>query len=325
MRNAFVYAIDNYLKQNGKYMKNEDKITFQDVQDCLVLVTNCFSTQTSYENQTKKAITNKFVQEAMTEWLKHCVEVYFIENKAEADKIAEQVLVNKRSRERSERERINIKKALQSSNSMLDRVDKFVDCRSKDVEVRELFIVEGDSALGSVKLARDSEYQAVMPIRGKILNCLKAGYDKIFKSEIITDLLKVLGCGVEVKSKANKELSSFDIENLRWNKVVICTDADEDGFHIRTTLLTIPACVRAQTAQAGDWHTRPIPRKRSLGSMHTAQVVCTSWVKCTRRRMARSSAAWSNRPSMTQMLCRRTGRRLSLINFVERMCINSYQ
>ena len=238
-RSAFVSQIDAYIKQSGKYKSNESKITFSDIEECLVLVISSFSTVTSYENQTKKAITNKFIYEAMTDFLKHQLEVYFIENKAEADKIADQVLVNKRSRERSERERINLKKTLQSSNSMLDRVDKFVDCRSKDVEQREVFIVEGDSALGSCKLARNAEFQAIIPVRGKILNCLKADYEKVFKSEIITNLIKVLGCGVEVKSKANKGLATFDLSSLRWNKVIICTDADVDGFQIRTLILTM--------------------------------------------------------------------------------------
>ena len=238
-RSAFIAQIDAYIKQTNKYKSNESKITFSDVEECLVLVISSFSTMTSYENQTKKAITNKFIYDAMVDFLRHQLEVYFIENKAEADKIADQVLVNKRSRERSERERINIKKALQSSNSMLDRVDKFVDCRSKDVAERELFIVEGDSALGSCKLARDAAFQAIMPVRGKILNCLKADYEKVFKSEIITNLIKVLGCGVEVKSKANKGLATFDLNSLRWCKVIICTDADVDGFHIRTLILTM--------------------------------------------------------------------------------------
>ena len=238
-RSAFVAQIDAYIKSSGKYKSNESKITFSDVEECLVLVISSFSTVTSYENQTKKAITNKFIYEAMTDFLRHQLEVYFIENKAEADKIADQVLVNKRSRERSERERINLKKTLQSANSMLDRVDKFVDCRSKDIERRELFIVEGDSALGSCKLARDAEFQAIIPVRGKILNCLKADYEKVFKSEIITNLIKVLGCGVEVKSKANKGLATFDLASLRWNKVIICTDADVDGFQIRTLILTM--------------------------------------------------------------------------------------
>ena len=239
VRNAFVYQIDNYIKANGKYQKNESKITFADVEECLVLCISSFSTQTSYENQTKKSITNKFIGDAMTEFLRHQLEVYFIENHDDAEKIAGQVLINKRSRERSERERLNIKKTLQSSNDMLSRVDKFVDCRSRDVNKRELFIVEGDSALGSVKLARSAEFQAVIPVRGKILNCLKAEYDRIFKSEIITNLIKVLGCGVEVKSKANKDILNFDINQLRWNKVIICTDADEDGFQIRTLILTM--------------------------------------------------------------------------------------
>ncbi|MBR2897912.1 MAG: DNA topoisomerase, partial [Oscillospiraceae bacterium] len=239
VRNAFVYAIDNYLKQTGKYMKNEDKITFQDVSDCLVLVTNCFSTQASYENQTKKSINNKFVQEAMTEFFRERLQVYFIENKPEADKIADQVLVNKRSRETAERARITVKKKLSGNLDIANRVQKFVDCRSRDVGQRELYIVEGDSAMGAVKLSRDAEFQGIMPVRGKILNCLKADYSRIFRSEIITDLIKVLGCGVELGGKKNKDLSVFDLNNLRWNKIIICTDADVDGFQIRTLILAM--------------------------------------------------------------------------------------
>ena len=239
VRNAFVYAIDAYLKAQNKYTKSESKITFQDVQDCLILVTNCFSTQTSYENQTKKAITNKFVQEAMTEFFRSRLHVYFIENKAEADKIADQVLINKRSRETAEKARLNIKKKLTGSVDIANRVQKFVDCRTKDVSRREIYIVEGDSALGSVKLSRDAEFQGIRPVRGKILNCLKADYDRIFKSDIITDLIRVLGCGVEVQTKKTKDLSAFDLENLRWNKVIICTDADVDGYQIRTLILTM--------------------------------------------------------------------------------------
>ena len=238
-KSAFTSAIDAYIKQQGEYQKSESKISFQDVQDCLILVTNCFSTITSYENQTKKAITNKFIQEAMTEFFRAQLEIYFIEHKTEADRVMEQVLINKRSRETAEKARLNIKKKLTGNVDLANRVQKFVDCRSKDVSRREIYIVEGDSALGACKLSRDAEFQGIMPVRGKILNCLKADYARIFKSDIITDLMRVLGCGVEVQSKQAKDLSAFNLENLRWNKVIICTDADVDGFQIRTLILTM--------------------------------------------------------------------------------------
>lgn len=237
-KTAFVYEINAYIKKTNKYQKNESKITFPDIADCLILVTNCFSTRTSYENQTKKSITNRFIREAMTDFFKEKLEIYFIENKAEADRIADQVLINKRSREQAEKARVSIKKNLTKNLDLANRVQKFVDCRSRDADKREIYIVEGDSALGSVKLSRDAEYQGIMPVRGKILNCLKADYARIFKSEIITDLIKVLGCGVEVE-KHGKELNNFLLENLRWNKVVICTDADVDGYQIRTLILTM--------------------------------------------------------------------------------------
>ena len=238
VKNAFVSEIDKYIKAQGKNTKDLGKISFNDIQDSLIIVTNSFSTMTSYENQTKKAINNKFIQEAMTDFIKQTLEVYFIENKLEADKIMEQVIINKRSRESAEKQRINIKKKLQGTIDMTNRVKKFVDCRTKDPELRELYIVEGDSALGSVKLSRDSEFQAIMPLRGKILNCLKADYSKIFDSDVIVDLIRVLGCGVEVKSK-HKDLTMFDMNSLRWSKIIICTDADVDGFQIRTLVLAM--------------------------------------------------------------------------------------
>ncbi|MBE7022030.1 MAG: DNA topoisomerase [Ruminococcaceae bacterium] len=251
VKNAFVYEIDQYLKNNGKYNKTESKIGFVDVADSLILVSNSFSTMTSYENQTKKAINNRFIQEAMTEVLRHQLEIYFIEHKAEAAKIAEQVLINKRSRESAERARVNIKKKLTGNIDMTNRINKFVDCRTKDVSIREIYIVEGDSALGSCKMSRNAEFQAIMPVRGKILNCLKAGYDKIFKSEIITDLVKVLGCGVEVKHNKSKDLNTFDLDLLRWSKVIICTDADVDGFQIRTLILTMIYVLMPTLIEAG--------------------------------------------------------------------------
>lgn len=239
VKSAFVYGLDKYIKNNNKYNKNESKITFTDIQDSLIFVSSSFSTITSYENQTKKSITNKFIQEAMTDFLKEQLEVYLIENKDEADKIINQVLVNKRSRESAERTRIDVRKKLGGKVDFANRVKKFVDCRTKDISRRELYIVEGDSALGSCKMGRDAEFQAIMPVRGKILNCLKAEYEDIFKSEIIVDLLKVLGCGVEIKTRHNKALNTFDMANLRWDKIIICTDADVDGFQIRTLILAM--------------------------------------------------------------------------------------
>lgn len=277
VKNAFVYAVDKYLKTNNKYNKNESKINFNDVADCLALVINSFSTQTSYENQTKKAITNKFIQDAMTDFLRQQLEVYFIENKADAEKIANQVLVNKRSRENAEKARIDIKKKLTGTMDVTNRVEKFVDCRSKDVTKREVYIVEGDSALGSCKLARDPSFQAIMPIRGKILNCLKADYPRIFKSDVIVDLMKVLGCGVEISSKHNKGLDTFSLDNLRWDKVIICTDADVDGFQIRTLILTMIYRLTPTLIEAGKVYIAESPlyeititKTKRKGEMHFA-------------------------------------------------------
>ena len=239
VRSAFVSQINAYLKAKNLYKKGESQITFADVQDCLIFVSSSFSTRTSYENQTKKAINNKFVAQAMTDFLKHQLEVYFLEKPEEAQKLCQQVLINKQSREHAEKTRQSIKKTMSSQLDIANRVAKFVDCRSRDASVRELYIVEGDSAMGAVKTSRDSEFQAIMPVRGKILNCLKADYDRIFKSEIITDLIRVMGCGVELGGKSKKDLATFDLASLRFNKVVICTDADVDGYQIRTLILTM--------------------------------------------------------------------------------------
>ncbi len=250
-RSAFVNQINAYLKANNKYNKTDSQINIQDIEECVIFVVSSFSTQTSYENQTKKAITNKYIQDAMTDFFRKQLEVYFIENKIDADKIADQVIINMRSRVKAEKTRKNLKTTLQTKIDMTNRIQKFVDCRSKDVSEREIFIVEGDSALGACKQARDANFQALMPVRGKILNCLKSDYDKIFKSDIITDLIKVLGCGVEVKSKAAKDVSMFDMNALRWNKIMICTDADVDGFQIRTLILTMIYRLMPKLIEAG--------------------------------------------------------------------------
>ncbi len=239
VRNAFSYSIDKFIKNQNKYTKNEQKISFQDIEDNLVIIINSASSHTSYENQTKKSINNAFIAKALTEFLKTNLEIYLTENHAAANAIINQILVNKRARESAEKTKIDIKKKLTGTMDVSSRVEKFVPCHSKDPSIREVYIVEGDSAMSSCKLARSAEFQAIMPVRGKTLNCMKSSYDKIFASDIIVDLLKVIGCGVEIKTSKKSDLATFDYNLLKWNKIIICTDADEDGFQIRTLLLTM--------------------------------------------------------------------------------------
>ena len=239
IHSAFVSVIDKFCQDKGKYQKNESKILKDDVDDCLVIVTNCFSNIISYENQTKKSVSDKFVRDEMTAFLKKNLEIYLTENPADAERFVSQVLINKRSREQAESSRIIIKKKLTGSIDISNRVEKFVNCRSKDPEKRELYIVEGDSAMTSCKLARNAEYQAIIPVRGKTLNCLKSSYEKIFSNDIITDLLRVIGCGVEYDKKLKGDIPRFDPNLLKWSKIIVCTDADEDGFQIRTLILTM--------------------------------------------------------------------------------------
>lgn len=254
VRSAFTSQIDAYLKANGKYNKSDPKITFKDIEDCLIIVTSSFSTFTSYENQTKMALNNKGIQDALTEFLKNQIEIYFTENPVDANKITEQILINMRSRTRSEKERISLKKTMtETSGKNAKRVEKFVDCRSKDVSKRELFIVEGDSALGSCKQSRNADFQAVMPLRGKIKNCQKNGIDSIMDSDIIVDLVRVFGCGISSKFKAGarKGFPSFNLDLLKWDKIIICTDADVDGFHIRTLIVAMIYRLMPELIDAG--------------------------------------------------------------------------
>lgn len=239
-RSAFVAEFDRYAKEQNMYQGEESKISFKDIEDSLVIIISSFSTFSSYENQTKKAINNRYIQVFLTEILRENLRVWFIENQKEANRIVEQILVNKRSRENAEKQRLSLKKKLSGQiDNIYHRVNNFVDCRVKDVNRRELYIVEGNSALGSVKMARNAEFQAVIPLRGKILNCLKANYNQIFSNDIIMDLIKLLGCGIHIEGKKKRDLAEFDMEGLRWDKIIICTDADVDGFQIRTLILAM--------------------------------------------------------------------------------------
>jgi len=307
VRNAFVYAIDAYLKAGNHYKKDEKRITFNDIEESLILISNSYSTLVSYENQTKRAITNKFIQDAMTDFLKKQLEVYFIEHKADADRLTAQILANKRSRESAEKTRVTLRKKLTGSIDLNNRVEKFVNCRTKDSNRREIYIVEGDSALGSCKLGRDAEFQAIMPVRGKIFNCLKADYDRILQSEIITDLLRVLGCGVEIKHKQAKDISDFDINRLNWSRIIICTDADYDGYHIRTLILTMLYRLTPTLIQEGKVFIAESPLYEiNIGKKthfaytekEKAQIVAKAEKAGTKYRLQRSKGLGENEPEM---------------------------
>ncbi|MDO5015712.1 MAG: toprim domain-containing protein [Eubacteriales bacterium] len=255
-RSAFVAVLDSLAKEQNRYQAEESKISFRDIEDSLILVISSFSSFSSYENQTKKAINNRYIQAFLSDLIRENFHVWVIEHQKEALIILDQVLVNKRSRERAESQRRNLKKKLSGQiDNIYNRVDNFVDCRSKDVNRRELYIVEGNSALGSVKMARNAEFQAVIPLRGKILNCLKASYTQIFKNDIIMDLIKLLGCGIHLEGHSKlKDVPDFNIDNLRWDKIIICTDADVDGFQIRTLILAMFYRLTPQLIEEGKIH-----------------------------------------------------------------------
>lgn len=234
---AFSAALDKYASSVSKAKSNQ-RIAFSDIEESLVIIVNSMSTVVSYENQTKKAITNKFIQDYVNAFLKKQLEIYFKENAQAAEAIYKQVSLNRKGREAAETAKINVTKVLNAPTDITSKIEKFIDCRARKAEERELYIVEGDSAASSCKLARDATFQAIMPVRGKTLNCLKSTPEQILKSQIIVDLLRVIGCGAELRM-GKKADSAFDASKLNFSKIIICTDADEDGFQIRTLILTM--------------------------------------------------------------------------------------
>jgi len=236
---ALVKAFEDHAKDIGKLNKT-DKFMFKDIEEILVAIgdTNAPGNRTFFKNQTKASINNPFIRDAYLQFVYTNVR-YWLHNDKLGDVVLDEILANKLAREEAEKVSKKVVQKLSKSIGFGDKPKKFVGCKSNSVGERELYIVEGDSALGSVKLARDSQFQAIMPVRGKIINALKEDLTKIIGNEIVQDLLRVLGCGIEVESKYIDNLPKFDINKLEWGKVIICTDADLDGMHIRTLILSL--------------------------------------------------------------------------------------
>lgn len=260
VKTAFTYTIDKLIKTQGKYNKNEKKITFADIEDSIAVIVNTYSTHTSYENQTKFAINNKFIKEYLTEFLKDKLEVYFIENPIEADKVVNQVLVNSRARQKAEKTRTTaIKQLSQEVKDSRSRPEKFLPCRSKNKDEVELILIEGDSAMNSVKNSRNSKIQCVYPLKGKSLNVLKANLDKIIKNNEIIDVFQILNCGMEYNGKAIKGIKKFNIDDLKVNKIIVFSDEDEDGMHIRSLLIAIFYILAPKIIENGHLHVLESP------------------------------------------------------------------
>lgn len=240
IRLAFSYAIDKMINRLGLYNKKESKIKFEDVEDSLLIIINTYSTNTSYKNQTKKGINNLDIQRKLNELLRNSLQVFFTENPLEAEKVVTQVLANKRSREKADRTRIDVRKQLsKKKNTIASKIEGYYPPKSKKKEERILAICEGKSALSSMLDGRDVNTYGIYPIRGKTLNTYKASEKQIASNELITDLYSILGCGMELSGKRGSKANNFDIDNLNFDKIAIFADADEDGIGSIMPLLLV--------------------------------------------------------------------------------------
>lgn len=240
-KDALCKVIKEYGVSNGKMSKSE-KVVYKDVEELLacIISTECPGYMTSYMHQTKTAINNKMIERMVNKTVYENFSLWATTHKDEMNSLINQVLLNKKAREKADAvKRKAIKELTAKIDSMGDLPSKFQRCSCKDPEKTEVYIVEGDSAKGSIVLARNKDYQAVMPLRGKIMNCLKESLENILNSEVIRNLLRIFGCGVEVKSKYINDLPKFDISKLNFGKIIICTDADHDGFHIRCLVIVM--------------------------------------------------------------------------------------
>ena len=227
-KSALTRAVNDYAKKAKLMKDNDEPLTGEDIREGLTAIISVKLTEPQFEGQTKTKLGNTDMRGFVETVTSENVFAFLEENPAQARPIIEKCLKAFRAREAARKARDLTRRKTALENTSLP--GKLADCSEKDPALSELFIVEGDSAGGSAKEGRDRKRQAILPLRGKILNVEKARLDRMLNSDTIKDMITALGCGIG---------SEFNLEKLRYHKIIIMTDADVDGAHIRTLLLTL--------------------------------------------------------------------------------------